>query len=373
MSGQSDVIQIDGQEFVETEDHLYALGLQFPEHRSADFPTLATMAPLLDMAEIKRIVESQDFKFGRAMFDSSWTTNQNGYGSCAAYGGSSALAKARVIGGQKRVDLSGDYLYSLVNGGRDRGSMLDDCMKTMLSKGVCSASTVPLGGIYRSKYNTGAADAEARRFRGHELYAVPDEQSMATALALRIPVVIAIHVTGSWRRFDSDNILAPCNGVGNHCEHLDDIMWSAKRGCLLYRKATSHGKDYSKDGGYCWTLWADHYKQTSRNHMFYAVPSAIEDPQGDNPFGGAHGDDSGPEPITDEIVITRTSSSGCVWCDRWKATEEPKVAAAGYTLVDGQVPGSGVPRFRLSVNGQTKDQIGFWKFDDIERAIASMR
>lgn len=282
MSKQTKIITDKGQEYVDTEYGKLALGLKMPPVKTQAFPTLATFTPVLSMQEVKKLAGRKSFEFGRKRFDTSWITYQNGYGSCAAYAGASALAKARVLTGQERVDLSGDYLYSLVNRGRDSGSMLDDNMRALMERGVCRRETVPLGGIYRSKYNKTKADNEALRFRAHEAYAVPDEQSLATALVLNMPVVIAIHVTNSWRSFDRDDILAPANGPGNHCEHLDDLTWSDKHGCFLYRKATSHGANYSGDG-YCWTTWDRHYKTPSRYHQFYAVPSAIDDPEGDNP------------------------------------------------------------------------------------------
>lgn len=370
MKRPAEIVVNGGQEFVEFDGHAFGLGLQLPKQRTVAFPTLATMQPLLDQETIKKIIASEDFKFGDVYFDSSWITNQNGYGSCASYGGASALEKARVLGGQSRVSLSGDYLYSLVNGGRDRGSMLDDNMRALVNKGVCKRETVPLGGIYRSKYNTQKADAEARRFRGHELYATPDEQSVATALAMRIPVVIAIHVTGRWRSFDSDDILAPANGPGNHCEHLDDIKWSSTHGCFLFRKATSHGVNYSGDG-YCWTTWDRHYKTTSRYHMFYGVPSAIEDPQGDNP--SIDGGEDRDKQITSPVKLVVASRPGCSWCDKWAANERPKVQAAGYEIVEGDVPGNGVPKFRVIVGKRSETHVGFWSFDEIEATISKLR
>lgn len=365
---KSDIVVIDGQEFVETDYGKFGLGLELPEVRTMIYPSLGSKLPLLPMDEIKKIVESDEWDFGSS-FDTTWITNQNGYGSCAAYGASSALAKARVLNGQGRVDLSGDYLYSLVNGGRDRGSMLDENMMALMNRGVCKRETVPLGGIYRSKYKTDVADREALRFRAHECYTCPDEQSLATALALKMPVVIAIHVSNRWRSFDADDVLAPAPGPGNHCEHLDDITWSSKRGCFLYRKATSHGRDYSGDG-YCWTTWERHYESTSRYHQFYCVPSAIDDPQGDNP---PFDSDYEPAPL-DKPKLTVASSSGCVWCSRWKETVEPKVKAAGYLLSYGDVPGGGgVPRFLLDVGGKTKSKVGYWNFIDIERAVAELQ
>lgn len=366
------VIQRQGtpeqQEMVEFDGYVFGLGLNVPTVKTQMFPTLSTLIPLLDMQKIREIVESTDFEFGRKQFDSSWITNQNGYGSCAAYAGSSALAKGRVLQGQERVDLSGDYLYSLVNGGRDRGSMLDENMAAIMRNGVCTKETVPLGGIYRRKYNTRKADEEAARFRGHELYACPDEQSLATALAMKIPVVIAIHVTRRWRSFDSDDVLAECNGVGNHSEHLDDIKYDSRRGCFLYRKATSHGRSYSGDG-YCWTLWEDHYKVSSRYHQFYAVPGAIQDPQGDNPPNpDGSGPDPGPEPRKN-ITLTVYSNQNCGWCTKWKNEVLPKVRDAGWTLRANENYTGSVPRFVLDIDGQKVEHVGYWTMGEMEGEI----
>ena len=359
-----DITVNGGQEFAEFDGQAFGLGLQMPAQRTIAYPTLSTMTPLLPIDEIKQLIASEDFKFGQTYFDDSWLTNQNGYGSCASYAGSSALAKARVLGGQDRVDLSGDYLYSLVNGGRDRGSMLDDNMRAIMNKGVAAKSTVPLGGIYRNNYDTQKADTEARRFRGHELYACPDEQSVATALAMRIPVVIAIHVGRNWRREDSRDVLIGDSGPGNHSEHLDDIRWSEQHGRFEFREGSSHKRPYF------WVYWSKHLAQPSRYHMFYAVPSAIEDPHGDNPSLGSR-EDQQRIAATPKLIVT--SQQGCVWCDRWKENVLPKVRRAGYEIVEGQTDGSGVPRFKLLVGDRSVNHTGYWSFDDIESAVGNLR
>lgn len=358
---KASIIIRDGQEKVVVDGEEYGLGLQFPAAKVQAFPTLATMQPLLSFDEIRNIIESSDFEFGRQYFDDSWLTNQKSYGSCASYAGASAASKARVIGGQDRVDLSGDYLYSLVNGGRDRGSMLDDNMRAIMARGIASAQTVPWGQVFRNRYNTEIADAEAKRFLGHELYAIPDEQSFATALAMRIPVVHAIHVGRRWRQQDGDYLIGD-DGPGNHSEHCDDIRYSRTRGQFEFRNGSSHNRPYF------WVSWKDHFRTTSRYHQFYAVPSMRQDPQGDNPPS----DSPSPAPET-RVKLEVTSSPGCIWCTRWDAREKPLVLEAGYELVKANLPGSGVPRFRLTVNNATREKVGYWSFDEILLEAAQLR
>jgi hypothetical protein len=359
----SEVVIENGQEFVELDEGRFGLGLQLPPVRTMIYPSLATFTPVLSMNEIRNVIESSEFEFGKDWFGEDWNTNQNGYGSCAAYAASSALAKARYLGGQDRVDLSGDYLYSLVNGGRDSGSMLDENMRAIMSKGVCKRETVPLGGIYRNKYDTAKADREALRFRAHEAYACPDEQSVATALALKMPVVIAIHVGRNWSRQDGDFLIGD-SGPGNHSENLDDIRYNTRAGRFEFREQSSHKRPCF------WVSWDKHLKQPSRYHQFYAVPSAIQDPHGDKPFAESQGDEDTPVAAP---KLTITTSAGCVWCTRWKQTEQPKVEEAGYELHEGSIPGSGVPRFMLEVGDRELIKVGFWSFDEIERAVANLR
>lgn len=352
------------REFVEFDEYRFGLGLL----EETTLPQVRRLSDAISLSfnKIREITESQDFIGGRKLFDSTWITNQNGYGSCASYAAASALEKARYRMGQRpRIKLSGDYLYSLVNGGRDRGSLLSDNLLAIKQRGVCSAATVPLGGIYRSKYDRSIADAEARRFRAHEPYAIKTEQEMATALACGWDVVIAIHVGRGWRNFDSDDFLAPARGRGNHSEHCDDIYYDRKRGCFAYRKATSHGKRYSDDG-YCWTTWDDHYATTAKYHQFYAVPSAIMDPLGDLP-PLVNGDDD-PQPSTDK-TITMESRGNCGLCVDWKRDELPKAKREGWQVIINDRASGGVPRFAVEANGRTADRVGFATFEELSSLV----
>lgn len=357
------IIQKDGQEYLETEDGLLGLGLIKPDELTLDYPTLATSIPLLSKEQAINIVESSDFYFGESMFDETWTTFQNGYGSCAAYAGASAQSKTKYIQGHGKVDLSGDYLYSLVNGGRDRGSLLKDVMKALEEKGCANRETVKLGEIYRSSYNTEVADAEAYYNRGHEYFVAPDEQSVITSLCFKVPVVIAIHVTNSWRRFDSNGMLAPAPGVGNHSEHLDDIRYNRVTGEFEFRKGSSHGVNYG-DKGYCWTNWKDHYRTTSKHHVFYSTLSAVYDPRFDLP-------PLPEEKNTSSVSIKIHSRSNCGHCVRWEREVMPLCKRVGWVVSKINSSGS-VPRFDITKNGATESVIGFHSFEKLQSIINTL-
>lgn len=356
----------NGVEFIEADGERHALGLN-PERGNLRFRTFAEYMELPSRAELIERVESDKYKFGQEHFDKSWTRNQNGWGKCAASAATYALAKARHLRGQKQVELSDDYLYSLVNDGRDRGSTLSENMEAITSRGIATRATVAEGEIYRSRYDRSKADKEALRFRAHECFVTPSEQEIVTALTCQIPVVIAIHVGRNWRRFDSDGVLIGDRGVGNHSEHLDDVRYNRSKGRFEFRKHSSHGVSYG-DGGFCW-ITMDHL-QVHSSHQKYAVPAAIDDPLGINPSGGESFDDEQPIP---QATLTVVSSNGCPHCVKWNRDERPKLAGLGLQITSGDVAGSGVPRFRLDVGSESQAKIGYWSAEEIRRTLADLQ
>ena len=43
----------------------------------------------------------------------------------------------------ERVDFGPEFLYALINGGKDRGSMLDDGMVAVTEHGICPRQMIP--------------------------------------------------------------------------------------------------------------------------------------------------------------------------------------------------------------------------------------
>jgi hypothetical protein len=371
-----EIIIEDGKEAVITPDGFkYSLGL-VPD---LDPPRLTTLGRLLgalpSRAELIDFSESQEYQKnvgGMSHFDSSWTKNQNGWGKCASSAATYAVEKARYRGGQPRVELSDDYLYSLCNEGRDAGGTLGDNLRAITERGIATRKTVKEGQIYRKMYDTSKADKEALRFRAHEGFATPSEQEVVTALIVGCPVVIAIHVGRNWRQFDKDGVLAGDRGPGNHSEHLDHVRYNRTKGRFEFREHSSHGKSQG-EGGFFWVTWEQHLSTVHPSHTFYAVPNAIQDPFGLSPFGDGNGEEENkPEPVASVRLIV-VSSEFCSWCKRWNEKDRPVLEKANVSIVAGDVPGSGVPRFRLEVGTKSVDKVGYWDADAILREIASMK
>lgn len=371
-----EIIFRDGKDAVVSPDGIvHCLGL-LPDPNPPRLMTLCqSLGSLPSRSELIDIVESDEYQRnvgGMAHYDSSWTKNQNGWGKCASSAATYAEEKARYVSGQPRIELSDDYLYSLVNGGRDQGSTLGENLRAITQKGIATRKTVREGQIFRNAYNASQADKEALRFRAHEGFATPSEQEVVAALVTGKPVVIAIHVGRNWKNFDKDGVLVGDIGPGNHSEHLDHVRYNRQKGRFEFREHSSHGKSQG-DGGFFWVTWERHLATVHSSHVFYAVPNAIQDPFGLSPHSGGQDErDDKPEPVASARIVV-ASNEFCSWCKRWNERDRPVLQSAGVDIVAGDVPGSGVPRFRLEVGELSSEKIGYWEADAILREIGNMR
>lgn len=250
-----------------------------PRHTLMATP-LESVVQVLSKSELEKIAKSGVMD-GRKKFDESWVQNQRHYGSCNGFAGATALAKARVARGLKRVDLSGAYLYSLINGGVDRGSMLDDGMMAVQNRGVATKKTVPWNAIYPNQYDKAKADAEATKYKGWECYPVETLDGYWTALALGFIVVTAVHAGSRFMRVDgAEGVAGVDSGPGNHAVHADGLVWVGELGAT---GENSWDVTYGKRGRMI--LLEDHYTQPSRYHVSYAFRSTTEDTAQDKEDG----------------------------------------------------------------------------------------
>lgn len=373
----SEIINEKGKEsFITRDGEKFSLGL-IPDLNPPRLTTLCSaLGKLPSMAELIDFVESEEYQKnvgGMAHFDSTWTRSQNGWGKCASSAATYALKKARYRSGQPTIELSDDYLYSLCNDGQDAGGSLGENLKAITERGIATRATVKEGQIYRNNYDKTKADKEALRFRAHEGFATPSEQEVIAALISGKPVVIAIHVGANWRNFDAQGVLIGDRGPGNHSEHLDHVRYNRQKGRFEFREHSSHGTGQG-EGGFFWVTWAQHLATVHPSHTFYCVPAAIQDPFGLSPFGQGEGNDErdDPAPVASARVVV-TSSEFCGWCKKWIEKDRPVLQQAGVDIVAGEVPGQGVPRFRLEVGDKTKVQVGYWEASAILREIANLR
>lgn len=216
----------------------------------------------------------------RGIFGDDWIVNQGRFGSCNGWAGSSALERARVLAGHQRVKLSGEYLYSLINGGRDQGSMLDDGMNAVLKYGVAPLEFVPRGRIYRHQQTPESHNAAAK-FRALECYTIESEIELASAIQAGFICVVAVHADNGFMRLDGSGVAGGGQGPGNHAVLVDSMKF-ASNGEIMFDMANSWGLTYGNSGR-AFLTWVRHFRTTKQYHEFYAIRAVVENPDADNP------------------------------------------------------------------------------------------
>jgi len=244
-------------------------------------PVFGDRVETLDRKTLERLAKSP-VATGRTLFSSSWIMNQGKYGSCNGWSAASALRRARRRCGHKDAVLSGTYVYSLINGNRDNGSMLDDGMRVITEQGVATVDRVSPSQIYRKQYNTAAADREASRFKALECYRLEMIDELWTALALGWDCVVVVHANSSFSKLNSKGIAGYSRGMGNHAVGADGLLWV---GGEIVADGWNHwGLQYGDMGRMFLTY--RHFEETIGVHSFYAIRSATDD-----------GDERPPRPI----------------------------------------------------------------------------
>lgn len=88
--------------------------------------------------------------------------DQDGIGQCNADATVAAVEATRMVQGLPFEKLSAADLYGRINGGSDNGSLLEDALQEMTTKGVGTAAT---SGLLWNRHTKYATDSERARFR----------------------------------------------------------------------------------------------------------------------------------------------------------------------------------------------------------------
>jgi hypothetical protein len=111
------VIDVDGRKF--------GTGLWIPHEPDAIVNLLMNSdvaSAIRDWKDVREVIDNPNRTPAAERFpNDTWIRSQGQVGSCAGYAGAWTLARTRVDAGMDYVPLSGESLYSQVNGGRDRG------------------------------------------------------------------------------------------------------------------------------------------------------------------------------------------------------------------------------------------------------------
>lgn len=251
-------------------------GLLTPKSKPNRLPLFQDRQKMLTLDEIRKLAVGRVRSTVRFPAET-WIKRQINNG-CNGFAAAAALGRARAARGLDPIVLSGDYIYAHINGGTDRGSMLDDAMEFMQKYGIAADSTVKLG-TWRKSNISKEANESAKRNIAHECYQVAEEIELLSGLAQGWFGVIAVNVDRNYET-DSNGLVMSGNGAGNHAVAVDDVRVFDNR--LQIGSPGSWGLDWGQDG-YGWFEWKRHLATSCRNHDFYLIRSTLDDPEGTNP------------------------------------------------------------------------------------------
>lgn len=240
--------------------------------------------PLWDDADIRKVLSDPNRRRCEEIFDSAhWISDQLSTSACNGHAAANALSRARYLRGiDDKLVLSGAFVYALINGGRDAGSMLEDGLIAIEKYGAPPASLVGPTMIYPYLQPKSAREA-ALKHRGLECYRAKTKQGWRSGLAAGFQGIAAV---GAGRNFMSSSNLVSLNtgtscavrlnrvdqSTGNHAVCISDMR--IVNGTEWYQIANSWNLHWGSKG-LAWVTW-DWFSQCWNNHVFYLIPSTQE-------------------------------------------------------------------------------------------------
>lgn len=173
--------------------------------------------------------------------------NQQSTSGCVGFSCAAANMKMRVLRGMRFERLSGAFVYSLINGGRDSGAMIDDSRLAISKYGVCLDTENPLPKIFwRQVSDEAKASAEKRQML--MAYRIDNIQELATALQLGLIVQAGVQVDGRFESFDANGVSRASGQYANHSIHLYGMKKIGDR--WVYRMGNTWGSSWGpfRDG-----------------------------------------------------------------------------------------------------------------------------
>lgn len=262
-----------------------SLGLKVPERiplSFAEYPPANT----LDLSGLKKIYSNPGRKHGLDLYTR--RKQQGKMSSCCPYAATTSQEAKRTFDHKEDVEFGPEYLYSMINGGVDDGAMLDDAMRYLVEKGCCLRESVPY-----QVFNLNKLTMEQKRFaaqqafdnRSLDWYKMPhaslDQCWAATisAIALRDPVLMAVHCGDGFFSCGPDGVCRPDRGVGNHAVcgvELHGVLTAKSLRDIKIWTVNSHGARFGKNGCYLHTY--DHMAQPYQHHQHCACRSMRTSP-----------------------------------------------------------------------------------------------
>ena len=180
--------------------------------------------------------------------------NQKSNGSCVGFATAGAMMDCRALAGYTPQRLSGAFIYSYINGGRNNGASIGDALTAAQRYGTCLETEAGWDAIYPNRIPAAARET-AQRFLLEEGYRIDSFSDALDAISKGFTIVYAVMVGGTFDRLDSEDVVGLDRGPGNHAVRANGIYISQKWGpCLDSRNS--------------WGQWGNNgWFRTSQRHF----------------------------------------------------------------------------------------------------------
>ncbi len=147
--------------------------------------------------------------------------NQHQEQSCTGHGTIGAFTKAWLMGGGTPHTFSAEYPYANCNGGRDAGANGTEVADSLHTRGVCLASEVPEGMIFRNQFPA-SADITAQRFRA-EVFRASTWDELVSGLLYGFIPCFGIYVGRNFSKLDRRGVAPVGYAQANHWMYADGL------------------------------------------------------------------------------------------------------------------------------------------------------
>ena len=226
----------------------------------------ASAFPVWTLDECRKAIAAKTWK-AADLFPGEGEENQFSTSGCNGWALANTAWRAAYAGGNtKLTKRSGSYAYSLMNGGRDQGSMLYDAFQVGQEYGLPSLTSCPWNLIYRN--DTRRFDTEAALFKVDAPLLIHSWDELITAWAGPFFTVVAVQVGRNFERLNGD-VLGIDQGGGNHAVCQSDVRVTDS-GEIQAKIIMDWGLQHGVNG--CGWLGKEHVRQSMLGHQFYAIP-----------------------------------------------------------------------------------------------------
>lgn len=256
------------------------------------YPVAFTPFPdtlLRPLDEIAELIKNPERKAARERWGTDKLINQGRRSSCNAYMIAAMMMRAIWYATGKWVELSPEFVYMHINGGRDNGSGLAEGMRFVGDTGICKKiidgeQLIPYQAFRKSEISMEhlrVATQDAANQRIGEAYQFPNNSvekcwhAILSCIAGRGVVGLAVHVGNSYMR--SGVVAGVDGGPGNHAVAGDDII------CLTDKPKSI--EDFRVNSPQSWgTKFADngftqltykHVERTMQHHGLFGIRSVL--------------------------------------------------------------------------------------------------